>query len=65
MSAATSAVLERQATINGSLEDLRARRGQNGRGDPGDLTPVDLRTAAYVLAVDRVARVTLDRGIWP
>ena len=27
--------------------------------------PVDLRTAALVLAVRRVARVTLERGIWP
>jgi glutamate dehydrogenase (NAD(P)+) len=27
--------------------------------------PVDLRTAAYVLAIRRVGRVALDRGIWP
>ncbi|MCP4200575.1 MAG: Glu/Leu/Phe/Val dehydrogenase [bacterium] len=26
---------------------------------------VDLRTAAFVLAVGRVARVAMDRGIWP
>jgi glutamate dehydrogenase/leucine dehydrogenase len=29
------------------------------------LPPVDLRTAAYVLAIGRVARTTLERGIWP
>lgn len=29
------------------------------------LPPVDLRTAAYVLAVGRVAQTTLERGIWP
>ncbi|HEX9669511.1 MAG TPA: Glu/Leu/Phe/Val dehydrogenase [Thermoanaerobaculia bacterium] len=27
--------------------------------------PVDLRTAAYVLAIRRVAEVALSRGIWP
>ena len=27
--------------------------------------PADLRTAAYVLAVTRVAHVALERGIWP
>jgi glutamate dehydrogenase (NAD(P)+) len=27
--------------------------------------PVDLRTAAFALAIERVARVALDRGIWP
>ncbi|HEX3127953.1 MAG TPA: Glu/Leu/Phe/Val dehydrogenase [Thermoanaerobaculia bacterium] len=26
---------------------------------------VDLRTAAFALAIERVARVALDRGIWP
>jgi len=26
---------------------------------------VDLRTGAYILAVDRVARATQSRGIWP
>jgi hypothetical protein len=31
----------------------------------GNLEPVDLRTAAYVLAITRVAAVTLERGIWP
>ena len=28
-------------------------------------SPVDLRTAAYVLAIRRVAEVALSRGIWP
>jgi glutamate dehydrogenase (NAD(P)+) len=27
--------------------------------------PADLRTAALVLAVERVAAVTLERGLWP
>jgi glutamate dehydrogenase/leucine dehydrogenase len=61
---ATDAVLDKQAEINGSLDELEARRISLER--PGDeLGPVDLRTAAFVVAVERVARVALDRGIWP
>jgi glutamate dehydrogenase (NAD(P)+) len=33
------------------------------RENPGK--PVDLRTAAFALAIERVAQVALDRGIWP
>lgn len=36
---------------------------QRASGNP--LGPVDLRTAAYALAVGRVARVAMERGIWP
>jgi glutamate dehydrogenase (NAD(P)+) len=28
-------------------------------------TPVHLRTAALLVAIERVARVALERGIWP
>jgi glutamate dehydrogenase (NAD(P)+) len=49
MERATDAVLDKFAEIN--------RR-------PG-ATPADLRTAALVVAVERVARVALERGIWP
>ncbi len=62
MTRATDAVLDRQRQINEGLAELEAKRPASG-GEP--LTPVDLRMAAYVLAVDRVATVTLDRGIWP
>lgn len=31
----------------------------------GDALKIDLRTAALVVAIDRVARVALERGIWP
>lgn len=34
------------------------------RGDAEEWT-VDLRTAALILAIERVSRVALDRGIWP
>jgi glutamate dehydrogenase/leucine dehydrogenase len=57
-------VLANREQINGGLEEIQARRVELGRGsDP--LEPIDLRTAAYVLAVKRVADVTLRRGIWP
>jgi glutamate dehydrogenase (NAD(P)+) len=62
---ATDAVLDKQAEINGSLDELEAERQSFGRDGGPPLTAVDLRTAAYVLAVARVARVALDRGIWP
>jgi glutamate dehydrogenase/leucine dehydrogenase len=64
MTRATDAVLDKQARTNESLEELTARRRELGRdGDP--LDPVDLRTAAFLVALERVAQVTLERGIWP
>jgi glutamate dehydrogenase (NAD(P)+) len=60
----TNAVIDKQKEINESLDQLEAIRKERGLdGDP--LQPVDLRTAAYVLAITRVAEVTLERGIWP
>jgi glutamate dehydrogenase (NAD(P)+) len=64
MRRATDGVLDKQHEVNQGLEDIEARRRDLGRdGDP--LEPLDLRTAALVVAVERVALVTLDRGIWP
>ena len=64
MRRATDAVLDKHEEINGSLEELQSRREELGRdGEP--LEPADLRMAAFVVAVERVARVTEDRGIWP
>ena len=64
MTRATDGVLDKRAELNGSLEKLETMRRQLGRGgDP--LGPVDLRTAAFVVAVEKVARVALDRGVWP
>lgn len=64
MNRATDAVIDTQARTNGDLETIesaRAARGLNGQA----LAPMDLRTAAYMLAVRRVADVALQRGIWP
>ena len=64
MERATDAVIDKQHEVNASLDALEAERKK--RGVPGDpLEPVDLRTVAYVLAISRVAQVTLERGIWP
>ena len=64
MQRATEAVIDKQKEINSSLDVLQKQRKKSGRsGEP--LERVDLRTAAYVLAIQRVAQVTLERGIWP
>lgn len=61
MERATDAVISLQAAVN---ERLRA--GQLKKAIRGDaLSPVDLRTAALILAIERVAKVALERGIWP
>lgn len=64
MQRATDAVIDTQSTVNAALERLEAERQRRG-DDRGPLGPVDLRTAAYVLAIKRVAGVTKERGIWP
>ncbi len=51
MERATDAVIDKQAEIN--------------RNPPAHLGPIDLRTAALIVAVSRVADVALKRGIWP
>ena len=68
MERATDAVVDKQREINSSLEQLSAERAKNPRINESDtdrLEPVDLRTAALILAISRVAQVTLGRGIWP
>ena len=67
MERATDGVIDEQARIKSSLESLEAARGARGldADGPEPLDPVDLRTAAYVLAIRRVGEVTFLRGIWP
>ncbi len=54
MERATDAVLDEQKRLNDE---------QEASGNPLGL--VDLRKAAFALAVGRVARVAMERGIWP
>jgi glutamate dehydrogenase (NAD(P)+) len=68
MDRATEAMVRKQAEINGSLKDLDAALQEVRHKRPvclDHLEPADLRTAAYVLAVERVAHVAMARGIWP
>ena len=34
-------------------------------GTAANSPAIDLRTAAFVVAIERVANVALERGIWP
>ena len=66
MKRATDAVIDKQQLLNSTLERLEAQRQQISKSNSDwALEPVDLRTAAYVLAIGRVAQVALERGIWP
>jgi glutamate dehydrogenase (NAD(P)+) len=58
MRRATDAVLDTMEEINGKLDTLSS--GQTRR-----LEPINLRTAAYILAIKRVAKIAAERGIWP
>ncbi len=64
MTRATDAVLDTREQINSTLPEIDEAREELGRGNDA-LDEIDLRTAAYILAVKRVADVTMRRGIWP
>ena len=46
------------------LERMRARTAVCEK-DCDDLRALDLRTMAHLIAIERIAKVTLERGIWP
>jgi glutamate dehydrogenase (NAD(P)+) len=52
MERATDTVIDKQALIN----QLAKNQGDS---------PIDLRTAAFIVAIERVSNVALERGIWP
>jgi glutamate dehydrogenase (NAD(P)+) len=60
MERATDAVIDKQTEVNEQLRD-----GKLTSGTGAALQPADLRTAALVVAIGRVASVALERGIWP
>jgi glutamate dehydrogenase (NAD(P)+) len=68
MERATDAVFDKQREINGALErrvsDPHAEKASQ-EGGHGPLPPADLRTAAYVVALGRVAQTAAERGVWP
>ncbi len=67
--AQVSRTFERARAELGPVNLLIANASGAKRGSFLDVTPEDfmhnLRGAAYVLAIERVAKVTLERGIWP
>jgi glutamate dehydrogenase (NAD(P)+) len=69
MERAFDAVLDKQLAINRVATKESGKKGSKRRTavaaattEPG---PADLRTAALVVAIERVATVALERGIWP
>jgi glutamate dehydrogenase (NAD(P)+) len=74
MDRATDTIIDRQTAINRTSAPAAAVPGKTRKkrkephpdgsigAAPG---PVDLRTAALVVAIERVAQVALERGIWP
>jgi glutamate dehydrogenase (NAD(P)+) len=52
-----------RAKMDRATDAVLAKYGELNRERPPD--PPDLRTAALVLAIERVAHAALSRGIWP
>lgn len=61
---ATDSVVTKRAALSGSLDRYREEWAELEPGAPPPLEP-DYRTAAYVVAVGRVANTLNDRGIFP
>jgi glutamate dehydrogenase/leucine dehydrogenase len=65
---ATESVLEKWAELERDppvVSDTSATTPKPSTASPVSPEPVSLRTAAYVVAISRVASVALERGIWP
>ncbi|MDH5671504.1 MAG: Glu/Leu/Phe/Val dehydrogenase [Myxococcales bacterium] len=68
MHRAFDVICDKRREVNSQLADYQRNLDElrTVRALPeGTLGPIDLRTAAYIVAVSRVAQVTLERGIWP
>ena len=49
-----------------SVERLKSLTAEEGaHSEDGHAYPLDLRTAALVIALDKLVTVTAQRGIWP
>jgi glutamate dehydrogenase/leucine dehydrogenase len=62
MTRAVDTVFDRWQKLLASGKTCATETGTDG---DEDCVPPDLRTAALVVAIERMARVTLQRGIWP
>ena len=70
MTSATESVLAKQAELARELPEICKALVETRKRHPvpvpdDDLEPVTLRSAAYVLAISRVASVAVERGVWP
>lgn len=65
MAGAVDAVVGCWRGLNASERAARVESGDEARKGPANESLIDLRTAALVVAIRRVARATLKRGIWP
>ena len=65
MERATDDVMRQKKRLTENLDEINVRRRERYGDDAEQVGPPDLRTAAFALALDRVAHVTLERGIWP
>lgn len=65
MERATDAVMRTHKELHGALDAIMAARREAAGREVDPLPLPDIRTAAYVLAISRVAHVTMERGIWP
>jgi glutamate dehydrogenase (NAD(P)+) len=63
MERATDTVIDKQAQINQKVP-TGGTDGVSGQPTAG-MPPIDLRTAALIVAIERVSNVALERGIWP
>lgn len=50
--------------VDNVVERMKTRAEECNKDDE-DFRVVDLRTMAHMIAIERVASVTLERGIWP
>lgn len=62
---AVDAVVEKWHSLEAPGDAVAGNETEEPAGPGPDEGPKDLRTAALVLAIRRVADVTLQRGIWP
>ncbi len=65
MERATDAVLRSYKDLDANLEQINTARRQYAGDDVEPVPKPDIRTAAYVVAITRVAHVAMERGIWP
>lgn len=65
MAGAVDAVVDCWRGLNASERAAAVESGDEARKAPANESLIDLRTAALVVAIRRVARATLKRGIWP